>query len=82
MARWTLQPNVRYRTLRTFRQRIRPIRAACVPAPLPRPTFCDRTFETDILALPDCGGRLRLLATIEDTEVIRKVLIHSAELRY
>jgi hypothetical protein len=35
-----------------------------------------RTFELDILACPDCGGRLRLLATIEDAEVIRKILTH------
>ena len=35
-----------------------------------------RTFEIDILACPDCGGRLRLLATIEDAEVIRKILTH------
>jgi hypothetical protein len=27
-----------------------------------------RTFEIDVLACPDCGGRLRLLATIEDPE--------------
>ena len=26
-----------------------------------------RSFALDILACPDCGGRLRLLATIEDT---------------
>jgi len=35
-----------------------------------------RTFEIDILACPDCGGRLRLLATIEDTEVVAKILAH------
>lgn len=34
------------------------------------------TFEIDILACPDCGGRLRLLATIEDAEVIAKILRH------
>ena len=27
----------------------------------------ERTFEIDVLACPDCGRRLRLLATIEDT---------------
>jgi hypothetical protein len=35
-----------------------------------------RTFEIDVLACPDCGGRLRLLATIEDPEVIAKILRH------
>ncbi len=35
-----------------------------------------RTFEIDVLACPECGGRLRLLATIEDPAVIRKILSH------
>ena len=35
-----------------------------------------RTFEIDVLACPDCGGRLRLLATIEDPELIAKILRH------
>jgi hypothetical protein len=35
-----------------------------------------RTFEIDILACAGCGGRLRLLATIEDPAVVRKILSH------
>ena len=35
-----------------------------------------RTFEIDVLACPECGRRLRLLATIEDPAVIRKILSH------
>jgi hypothetical protein len=35
-----------------------------------------RVFELDILACPDCGGRLRLLATIEDRAVVEKILTH------
>ena len=35
-----------------------------------------RTFEIDILACPDCGNRLRLLATIEDRCVIERILLH------
>jgi hypothetical protein len=35
-----------------------------------------RAFEIDVLACPDGGGRLRLLATIEDPEVIAKILAH------
>jgi len=35
-----------------------------------------RTFEIDILACPDCGNRLRLVATIEDRRVIEKILLH------
>jgi hypothetical protein len=27
----------------------------------------ERTFAIDVLACPECGGRLRFLATIEDT---------------
>ena len=36
----------------------------------------ERTFAIDVLACPDCGGRLRLLATIADRAVIEKILRH------
>jgi hypothetical protein len=35
-----------------------------------------RVFEIDVLACPDCGGRLRLLATIEDPAIAGKILEH------
>ena len=35
-----------------------------------------RVFAIDILACPDCGGRLRLLATIADRAVVEKILTH------
>jgi len=35
-----------------------------------------RGFDLDVLACPRCGGRMRLLATIEDPQVIRKILAH------
>jgi hypothetical protein len=35
-----------------------------------------RTFELDILACPGCGGRLRLVATIEQPAGIEKILAH------
>jgi hypothetical protein len=35
-----------------------------------------RTFEIDVLACRECGGRLRLLATIEDSAVARQILSH------
>jgi hypothetical protein len=35
-----------------------------------------RTFAVDVLACPGCGGRLRLLATIAQREVIEKILAH------
>jgi uncharacterized protein YbaR (Trm112 family) len=35
-----------------------------------------RSFKIDILACPDCGNRLRLVATIENRTVIEKILAH------
>jgi uncharacterized protein YbaR (Trm112 family) len=37
-----------------------------------------RAFEIDVLACPRCGGRLRLIATIDDPDAIRAVLAASA----
>jgi hypothetical protein len=33
-----------------------------------------RAFDLDVLACPRCGGRLRLIATVEDPEAIRAIL--------
>jgi hypothetical protein len=33
-----------------------------------------RAFEIDVLACPRCGGRLRLLGTIEDSVAIRAIV--------
>jgi len=52
------------------------------PAPRRRPkyrTWADlmrRTFAADVLACPRCGGRMVLLATIEDPAVIARILTH------
>ncbi len=35
-----------------------------------------RGFDLDVRACPRCGGRMRLLATIEDPQVIRQILAH------
>jgi hypothetical protein len=35
-----------------------------------------RAFDTDVLACPRCGGRMILLATIEDPAVIHRILTH------
>jgi len=35
-----------------------------------------RAFGIDVLACPNCGGRLRLIATLHDPVVIRKLLAH------
>jgi hypothetical protein len=39
-------------------------------------TLMGRAFGIDVLACPRCGGRLRLIATIEDPTVVRKILAH------
>ena len=35
-----------------------------------------RTFGRDVLACPRCGGRLRLIALIEEAAVIDRILRH------
>jgi hypothetical protein len=35
-----------------------------------------RALAIDVLACPHCGGRLRLIATLHDPAVIRKILAH------
>jgi hypothetical protein len=39
-------------------------------------TLMHRAFAIDVLACPHCGGRLRLIATLHDPVVIRKILAH------
>jgi hypothetical protein len=55
------------------------------PAPAPvtsRPTrwrwaeLLHRVFAADALACPRCGGRMRVIATIDDPRVVRRILIH------
>lgn len=33
-----------------------------------------RAFDFDVLACPRCGGRMRLLATIDNPTVVRRIL--------
>ncbi len=35
-----------------------------------------RAFAIDVLACAHCGGRLRLIATLHDPAVMRKILAH------
>lgn len=35
-----------------------------------------RTLAIDVLACPDCGGRLRLVTTLSDRAVIETILAH------
>ena len=51
------------------------------PAPLhpPRWRWADllqRVFAVDVLACPNCGGRMRVIATIDDPRVVRRILTH------
>jgi catechol 2,3-dioxygenase-like lactoylglutathione lyase family enzyme len=52
------------------------LRALGIGATAPRFSPEYALFALDILACPDCGGRLRLLATIEDRAVVEKILTH------
>ena len=38
-----------------------------------------RAFDIDVLACPRCGGRLRLMATVDDPDAIRAILGALAE---
>ena len=38
-----------------------------------------RAFDIDVLACPRCGGRLRLIAAIEDPDAIRAILVALAK---
>jgi hypothetical protein len=40
-----------------------------------------RAFDIDVLACPRCGGRLRLIAMVEDPDAIRAILAALAESR-
>ncbi len=40
-----------------------------------------RAFNIDVPACPRCGGRLRLIATVEDPDAIRAILVARAESR-
>ena len=35
-----------------------------------------RVFALDVLAYPRCGGRLRVIATVQDPAVVRAILAH------
>ena len=40
------------------------------------PALMRHTFGVDVWACARCGGRMRVVATIEDPVVIRKILTH------
>jgi hypothetical protein len=50
-----------------------------VPLRPPRWRWADllqRVFAVDVLACPNCGGRMRVIATIDDPWVVRRILTH------
>jgi hypothetical protein len=38
--------------------------------------FLKKAFAVDVLACPDCGGRLKIIAFISDDAVARRILLH------
>jgi hypothetical protein len=52
------------------------------PLPAMRPArwrwadLLQRVFSVEGLACPNCGGRMRVLATIDDPRVVRRILSH------
>jgi hypothetical protein len=52
------------------------------PPPAMRPPrwrwadLLQRVFSVDVLACPNCGGRMRVLATIDDPRVVQRILSH------
>jgi uncharacterized protein YbaR (Trm112 family) len=40
-----------------------------------------RVFDLDVLACPRCGGRLRVIATIQDPLAVQAILAHLARAR-
>ena len=58
-----------------------PQRGDAPPSPTParRWRWADllrRVFAVDVLRCPNCGGRMRVLATIDDPDVVRRILAH------
>jgi uncharacterized protein YbaR (Trm112 family) len=51
-------------------------RPGCQPRYWAGAALMRRAFEIDVLACPRCGGRLRLIATVEDPRGIRRILTH------
>jgi hypothetical protein len=43
---------------------------------LPWADLLKKVFAVDVLACPDCGGRLQIIAFIADDAVARRILLH------
>jgi hypothetical protein len=51
-------------------------RAASTPGAGSWAALMRRVFALDVLPCPRCGGRLRLIATVQDPAVVRPILAH------
>jgi len=86
-----LAPRARWRERMVAYGRVRPEPTASAAAPAAGPdgtaekspprawswaALMHRAFAVDVLACPHCGGRLRLIATLHDPAVIRKILAY------
>ena len=58
------------------REREASLRAAGTPGAWTWAALMRRVFDLDVLACPRCGGRLRLIATVEDPAVVGRILAH------
>ncbi|NND56925.1 MAG: IS91 family transposase [Xanthomonadales bacterium] len=68
-------PNFKHRA-RIVPQRPRRIDADKPPAPMSWMQRLKRVFSIDIETCPECGGRLKVIACIEDPPLIAKILGH------
>ena len=51
-------------------------RTASAPGAWPWAALMRRVFDLDALACPRCGGRLRVIALVQDPAVVRTILAH------
>ena len=71
-----LAPNFKHRA-RIVPQRARnQVDADKPPAPMSWMQRLKRVFAIDIETCPECGGRLRVIACVEDPPLIAKILGH------
>ena len=52
--------------------------AAGTPCAWPWAALMRRVFDLDVLACPRCGGRLRVIATVQDPRAVQAILAHLA----
>jgi hypothetical protein len=73
-------PNFKHRQRIVLRRPHRTIDADKPLAPMSWMQRLKRVFAIDIETCPGCGGKLRVIACIEDPQLIRKILghVHSA----